>query len=40
MKSALTKADKLKNVVSKAKAKRETDKQIRKAEKEHQKSSG
>ena len=40
MKSALTKADKLKNVVSKAKAKRETDKQIRKAEKEHQKASG
>ena len=40
MKSALTKADQLKNVVSKAKAKRETDKQIRKAEKEHQKASG
>ncbi|KAB2103152.1 hypothetical protein AG0111_0g8590 [Alternaria gaisen] len=37
MKSALTKADHLKNVVSKAKAKRDTDKQIRKAEKEHQK---
>jgi hypothetical protein len=37
MKSALSKADQLKNVVSKAKAKRDTDKQIRKAEKEHQK---
>ncbi|CAN9379892.1 unnamed protein product [Alternaria alternata] len=36
MKSTLTKADQLKNVVSKAKAKRETDKQIRKAEKENQ----
>ncbi|RYO20382.1 hypothetical protein AA0111_g10092 [Alternaria arborescens] len=37
MKSALSKADQLKKVVSKAKAKRDTDKQIRKAEKEHQK---
>jgi hypothetical protein len=37
MKSALSKADQVKNVVSKARAKRETDKQIRKAEKEHQK---
>ncbi|CAN9205160.1 unnamed protein product [Alternaria alternata] len=36
MKSALTKADQLKNVVSKAKAKLETDKQIRKAEKQNQ----
>ncbi|RYN76758.1 hypothetical protein AA0120_g11642 [Alternaria tenuissima] len=40
MKSALSKADQVKNVVSKARAKRETDKQIRKAEKEHQKASG
>lgn len=36
IKSALTKADQVKHVVSKAKAKRETDKQIRKAEKENQ----
>ncbi|KAG9185455.1 hypothetical protein G6011_07999 [Alternaria panax] len=37
MKSALNKADQVKNVVNKAKAKRNTDKQIGKAEKEHQK---
>ncbi|CAN9456955.1 unnamed protein product [Alternaria sp. RS040] len=40
VKSALTKADQLKKAVSTAKAKRDTDKQIRKAEKEHQKASG